>query len=72
MRIGLLGIKIGVVRHCTTEGKKLFVTIVMVLYNYVICYTPPEQFKIFYGIFREIKGILFISIRENYSLPSDS
>ena len=72
MRTGLLGIKIGVVRHCTTEGKKLFVTIVMVLYNYVIRYTPPEQFKIFYGIFIEIKGILFISIRENYSLPSDS
>ncbi|XP_076469862.1 large ribosomal subunit protein uL3m-like [Babylonia areolata] len=44
-RCGVIAVKIGVIPQWTKEGKRIMVTLLQVLDNHVIRYTPPEEFE---------------------------
>ncbi|KAK7114161.1 large ribosomal subunit protein uL3m-like [Littorina saxatilis] len=44
-RTGVVAIKLGVVPQWTKEGHKFFTTLLQVIDNHVIRYTPPEEFE---------------------------
>ncbi|XP_067651670.1 large ribosomal subunit protein uL3m-like [Haliotis asinina] len=48
-RTGVLALKIGVVPQWTTDGQKIFTTMLQVLDNHVIRYTPPEKLQMSAG-----------------------
>jgi large subunit ribosomal protein L3 len=44
MRTGVLGVKIGVIPQWTKDGRRIHTTLIQILDNHVLRYTPPEVF----------------------------